>query len=165
MNKCFLFVLLTVLVYQFSYTQKQAISNQELKEVKELLIIIDNIDLKLQKVWHTENDYGLATDKDKIYFENVQNVSLRIADRIKNMPNGKYLLLLTNSVVGYLDVGKMRLLTTVEGGYDQQLLIATKYGVQDKEPHMWAYTIWGIARYLRNNAAIELGLPTIKYPK
>lgn len=143
--------------------QNTKLNKGQMNEVKELLILVDVIDIKLRKIWNSENDYGLATEKDKTYFENVQNVSLQISGRARNLPQGDYLNYLTYSLIGYLDVGMMRLLTANEGGYDKQFEIANRYKIQDTEPHLWAYTIWQIARQLRNLSANELKLPLNNY--
>ena len=57
----------------------------------------------------------------------------------------------------------MRLLTSVDGGQDQQVEIAKKYEIQDTDPHHWAQTIWQTARELRNLVATELKLPLKHY--
>jgi hypothetical protein len=147
------------------YAQEKKLNKKQLNEVKELLMLIDIIDIHLQKAWNTENDYGLATEKDKTYFKNVINVSIQIAKRLDNLPKGDDSFRLICCLTAYTDVGHIRILTTEDDGYEQQAEIAKRYGLQDKEPHLWAYTIWMVARELRNLAAKDLSLPTIKYPK
>jgi hypothetical protein len=159
-------ILINLVIFSPTYeifAQDKKLTKKQKDEVKELLFFIDVIDIRLQELWNPENDYGLANEKDNIYFENVKNVSMQISKRIKNLPNVKATTHLTLSANCYLDVGKMRLLTLTDGGYEKQVEIAKKYNIQDFEPHLWAYVIWQTAREFRNSVATELNLPIIIY--
>lgn len=141
----------------------QNLSQKQRTEIKELILLIDIIDVNLKKSWNLSNDYGVKTENDNDYAENVVNVANQINDRLLKLPEGNYQEYIKIALKAYLDVGLMRLLVGEDGGYDQQLEIATLYQIEDIEPHLWAWRIWQIARFARNESAKELDLPLINY--
>lgn len=149
--------------YFNSELYSQNLSQKQRAEVKELILLIDIIDVNLKKSWNSSNDYGVKTKNDNDYAENVVNVANQINDRLLKLPEGNYQEYIKIALKAYLDVGLMRLLVGEDGGYDQQLEIATLYQIEDIEPHLWAWRIWQIARFARNESAKELDLPLINY--
>lgn len=141
----------------------QNLSKKQLAEVKELILLIDIVDVNLQKSWNSSNDYGVKNKNDYDYAENVVNVANQINDRLLKLPKGNYQEYIKIAMKAYLDVGLMRILVGEDGGYDQQLEIATIYQIEDIEPHLWAWRIWQIARFARNESAKKLDLPLINY--
>lgn len=160
------FIFLNLLLIQSIFSTflfSQNLNKKQLDEVKELILLVDMIDVNLKRSWNSSNDYGVKNQNDYNYAENVLNVSQQINERLLKLPKGTFQEYLKISLKAYLDVGLMRLLVGEDDGFDKQTEIATLYQIQDSEPHLWAWRIWQIARFARNEAAKELNLPLIDY--
>ncbi len=159
----FILSLLLFQLFYHTFLYAQNLTKKQVAEVKELILLVDFIDVNLAKSWNSSNDYGVRNKKDYDYAENVLNVTKQINDRLLELPKGNYQEYLKIALKAYLDVGLMRLLIGDDNGLDKQTEIATLYQIQDSEPHLWAWRIWQIARFARNESAKELNLPIINY--
>jgi hypothetical protein len=139
--------------------QATQLTEAELKEAKELLLLVDVMELKLSKAWNLENDFGVSNEGDYNYTKGAMNAVESLVKQLDKLPKGNYKTYTLAAAVAYADVGRVRLYAGTDDGETQQLEIARKYKLEDTDSHLWAWEIWQIARMARNLTARELNMP------
>jgi hypothetical protein len=135
----------------------------DLKEAREILLLIDIMDVRLRDSWNKDNDFGVATDADRKYLRGADTALQDISKRLNRLPDGKLRANLFASALAYKNVGQIRINAGVENGELAQLQIVKEYGLERSEPHLWAWRVLEIARAARNEAASSLGIPEKNY--
>jgi hypothetical protein len=139
------------------------LSQGDMKEAREVLLAIDAMETRLKSAWNEENDFGATTNEDRSYLKGAANAAENIASRLNRLPDGDYKIYLSAAAVAYVDVGRIRSAAGQDEGEKLQLSIAKNYKLENREPHLWAWDVWQIARAARNRGAKALGLPERKY--
>jgi hypothetical protein len=139
------------------------LTEAQMKEARELLLLVDAMEIRLKRAWNQDNDFGVTTNEDHSYTKGAMNAAESIASRLDKLPNGDYKLYLMAAAIAYVDVGRIRMAAGEDDGEDFQRNIVKNYKLENTEPHLWAWRVWEIARAARNVAAKQLGLPERKY--
>jgi hypothetical protein len=135
------------------------------KQALLILSVIDKMEQNLRNAWDQGNDTGLPTDADRKYTEDAVDVSLSLGPELESLPDGDYKMSLLLGLLGYSDVGRIRVSAGEENGDDFQKELMGRYGLQDVEPHLRAWSVLQVARVARNKAARQLGVPVRNFDK
>lgn len=135
------------------------------KQALLILSVIDKMEENLRNTWNESDDTGSLTDADRKYSEDAVNVSLSLGSELGKLPDGDYKMSLLLGLLGYSDVGRIRVSAGEENGDDFQKEIIGRYGLQDVEPHLRAWSVLQVARVARNRAAQQLGVPVRNFNK
>ncbi|MBV9924804.1 MAG: hypothetical protein JOZ96_07145 [Acidobacteria bacterium] len=141
------------------------LTEEQLKEARELLLLTDIMEKRLGKAWNDDNDFGVQTEEDRQYTEGAVVAAKEILPRLRRLPQGDYTNHMAIAVMAYVDVGKIRLGIGQPGGDEIQQRIIAMYDLKEVEPHLRAWTVLEVARKYRNLAAQELGVPAEDFSK
>jgi hypothetical protein len=90
------------------------------KQALLILSVIDKMEQNLRTAWDQGNDTGLPTDADRKYTEEAIDVSLSLGPKLESLPDGDYKMSLLLGLLGYSDVGRIRISAGEENGDDFQ---------------------------------------------
>jgi hypothetical protein len=141
----------------------QQLTEQEIAQAHEVLLLVDAMETRLKNAWNENNDFGAVTEQDRTYAKGAENAAENIGNLLDKMPSGDYELYLRVAAEAYRDVGRIRLSAGKEGGDEMQVKIMKNYKLENSEPHLRAWRIWQIARAARNRAANQLGMPSRRF--